>query len=126
MCRTTTGDRVAVHARAGPLQGVPVRRPDQQRRARVPARLHEALPAAGPSGAQPRALAGIVTSHLGPDLATARQDLLEEFLTRRGDGDLAADQLLNAVYLTSYAAREPGADRTRLAQMLLRHLDRLA
>jgi MoxR-like ATPase len=74
----------------------------------------------------PEQLAGIVTSHLGPDLAAAGQDLLEEFLTRRGDGDLAADQLLNAVYLTSYAAREPGADRTRLAQVLLRHLDRLA
>ncbi len=71
-------------------------------------------------------LAGIVTSHLGPDLAAAGQDLLEEFLARRGDGDLAADQLLNAVYLTSYAAREPGADRTHLAQVLLRHLDRLA
>jgi MoxR-like ATPase len=70
-------------------------------------------------------LAGIVTSHLGPDLAAAGQDLLEEFVARRGEGDLAADQLLNAVYLTSYAAREPGVDRTRLAQLLLRHLDRL-
>jgi len=74
----------------------------------------------------PEQLAGIVTSHLGQDLAAAGQDLLEEFVTRRGEGDLAADQLLNAVYLTSYAAREPGADRTRLAQLLLRHLDKLA
>ena len=74
----------------------------------------------------PEQLAGIVTSHLGPDLAAAGQDLLEEFVARRGEGDLAADQLLNAVYLTSYAAREPGADRTRLAQLLLRRLDRLA
>jgi MoxR-like ATPase len=73
----------------------------------------------------PEQLSGIVTSHLGPDLAAAGQDLLEEFVSRRNDGDLAADQLLNAVYLTSYAAREPGADRTRLAQLLLRHLDRL-
>ena len=73
----------------------------------------------------PEQLAGIVTSHLGPDLAAAGQDLLGEFVARRSEGDLAADQLLNAVYLTSYAAREPGADRTRLAQLLLRHLDRL-
>jgi MoxR-like ATPase len=73
----------------------------------------------------PEQLAGIVTSHLGPDLAAAGQDLLEEFVARRGEGDLAADQLLNAVYLTSYAAREQGDDRTRLAQLLLRHLDRL-
>jgi MoxR-like ATPase len=73
----------------------------------------------------PEQLAGIVISHLGPDLAAAGQDLLDEFVARRGDGDLAADQLLNAVYLTSYAAREPGADRTRLAHLLLRHLGRL-
>ncbi|MGD0934432.1 MAG: MoxR family ATPase [Streptosporangiaceae bacterium] len=74
----------------------------------------------------PEQLAGIVASHLGPDLAAAGQDLLEEFVAQRSEGDLAADQLLNAVYLTSYAAREPGADRARLAQSLLRHLDRLA
>jgi MoxR-like ATPase len=73
----------------------------------------------------PEQLAGIVASHLGPDLAAEGQDLLDEFVARRGEGDLAADQLLNAVYLTSYAARDPGADRTRLAQLLLRHLDRL-
>jgi MoxR-like ATPase len=73
----------------------------------------------------PEQLAGIVTSHLGANLAADGQDLLEEFVARRGEGDLAADQLLNAVYLTSFAAREPGADRTRLAQLLLRHLDRL-
>lgn len=71
-------------------------------------------------------LAAIVTSHLGPDLATAGQDLLEEFVARRGEGDLAADQLLNAIYLTSYAATEPGADRMRLAQLLLHHLNQLA
>jgi MoxR-like ATPase len=73
----------------------------------------------------PEQLAGIVSSHLGPDLAAQGQDLLDEFMARRREGDLAADQLLNAVYLTSYAAREPGADRTRLAQQLLRRLDRL-
>lgn len=72
----------------------------------------------------PEQLAGIVTSHLGPELAAASQDLLEEFLAKRTEGDLAADQLLNAVYLTSYAAREPGATRTKLADLLLRHLDR--
>jgi MoxR-like ATPase len=72
----------------------------------------------------PAQLAGIVESHLGPDMAAASQDLLDQFVTRRQIGDLAADQLLNAIYLTSYAAREQGADRTRLAQLLMRHLDR--
>jgi MoxR-like ATPase len=72
----------------------------------------------------PAQVEGIVTSHLGPELAAASQDLVAEFLAKRTQGDLAADQLLNAVYLTSYAAREPGADRLKLANVLLRHLDR--
>jgi MoxR-like ATPase len=72
----------------------------------------------------PQQLAGIVESHLGADMAATAQDLLDEFVARRHDGDLASDQLLNAVYLTSYAAREPGADRRRLTELLLRHLDR--
>jgi MoxR-like ATPase len=72
----------------------------------------------------PAQLAGIVESHLGPELAAAGQDLLDQFMTRRQLGDLAADQLLNAIFLTSYAARQAGADRTRLAQLLMRHLDR--
>jgi MoxR-like ATPase len=72
----------------------------------------------------PQQLAGIIESHLGADMTAAAQDLLDEFVARRHDGDLAADQLLNAVYLTSYAAREPGADRDRLTELLLRHLDR--
>jgi MoxR-like ATPase len=74
----------------------------------------------------PEQLAGIVESHLGPELAAESQDLLDAFVNRRRDGDLAADQLLNAVYLTSFAAREHGDDRTRLAQLLMRHLDRPA
>lgn len=73
----------------------------------------------------PDQLAGIVESHLGPDMTADSQDLLDQFVARRREGDLAADQLLNAIYLTSFAAREPGADRTRLAQLLMRHLDRL-
>jgi MoxR-like ATPase len=73
----------------------------------------------------PEQLAGIVARHLGAGMAQTAQDLIDEFVARRQDGDLAADQLLNAVYLTSYATREPGADRAHLAQLLMRHLDRL-
>lgn len=72
----------------------------------------------------PEQLAGIVESHLGHEMALESQDLLNQFITRRREGDLAADQLLNAIYLTSYAAREQGADRNRLAELLMRHLDR--
>jgi MoxR-like ATPase len=72
----------------------------------------------------PQQLAGIVGRHLGTDLMRSSQDLIDEFVVRLQNGDLAADQLLNAVYLTSFAAREPGADRTRLAELLMHHLDR--
>jgi MoxR-like ATPase len=74
----------------------------------------------------PEQLADIVASHLGPELAASSQDLVNTFVDLRGKGSLvAADQLLNAVYLTSYAAREPGASRVRLAELLFRHLGRL-
>jgi MoxR-like ATPase len=70
-------------------------------------------------------LADIVQSHLGPELADSGRDLLDAFMSRRGQGDLAADQLLNAIYLTHYAAREPGASRQRLAELLMPYLDRM-
>jgi len=73
----------------------------------------------------PEQLAGIVESHLGPEMTAGGQDLLDQFIARRQEGDLAADQLLNAIYLTSFAARDSGTSRTRLAQLLMRHLDRL-
>ncbi|MEU5900148.1 MULTISPECIES: MoxR family ATPase [Streptomyces] len=41
----------------------------------------------------------IVTAHLGPDALADTDDLLREFLERRAEGDLATDQLLNAVFL---------------------------
>ncbi len=45
-----------------------------------------------------RQLAGIVRAHLGEPDAYA-QGLIERFLARSGAGDLATDQLLNAIYL---------------------------
>ncbi|KOT35812.1 ATPase AAA [Streptomyces caelestis] len=45
-----------------------------------------------------RQLADIVRAHLGEPDAYA-QDLIERFLARAGTGDLATDQLLNAIYL---------------------------
>src|SRR5262249_47891467 len=69
-------------------------------------------------------LARIVSKHLGGDLARAGEDLLDQFLDRRQKGDLAADQLLNAVYLTSFTARSQAGTRARLAELLMQHLDR--
>lgn len=70
-------------------------------------------------------LTEIIERHLGPELARESDDLLNQFLSRRESGDLAADQLLNAIYLTHHAARERSSDRQRLADMLLPYLDRM-
>ncbi|MEV5448323.1 MoxR family ATPase, partial [Streptomyces sp. NPDC052644] len=45
-------------------------------------------------------LADIVRAHLGPDLDSRAGQLIQTFLARREHGELATDQLLNAVYLT--------------------------
>ncbi|MGG8408624.1 AAA family ATPase [Streptomyces sp. 12297] len=44
-------------------------------------------------------LRDIVAAHLGPEALVGVDDLLEEFLGRRAPGELATDQLLNAVFL---------------------------
>ncbi|MFF3253869.1 AAA family ATPase [Actinacidiphila glaucinigra] len=46
-----------------------------------------------------RRLREIVTAHLGPDALNDMEDLLNAFLERRATGELATDQLLNAVFL---------------------------
>lgn len=44
-------------------------------------------------------LRAIVAAHLGPELLPEVDDLLQAFLRRRAPGELATDQLLNAVFL---------------------------
>ncbi|MFI1781949.1 AAA family ATPase [Streptomyces rubiginosohelvolus] len=46
-----------------------------------------------------RRLREIIAAHLGPDALNHTDDLLREFLGRRAAGELATDQLLNAVFL---------------------------
>jgi MoxR-like ATPase len=64
-------------------------------------------------------LMAIVTAHLGPELAMKAEDVIARFLERREYGDVATDQLLNAVYL---AGLVPGdaTEVERLADILLR------
>ncbi|WP_433066505.1 AAA family ATPase [Dactylosporangium sp. CS-033363] len=75
--------------------------------------------------AQPDAerLTQIVNAHLGADVAAATGDLVMRFLARRELGDLATDQLLNAIFLTFHATRADGGDRERLAAIVMRHLN---
>ncbi|WP_225821138.1 AAA family ATPase [Streptomyces naphthomycinicus] len=71
-----------------------------------------------------RHLAEIVRAHLGePDAYT--RTLIERFLSRAGAGDLATDQLLNAIYLARSADLDAGS-LDRLAEQLMPYLGQTA
>ncbi|MEU6310121.1 MoxR family ATPase [Streptomyces sp. NPDC047014] len=66
-------------------------------------------------------LATMVRAHLGEEAARLGADLIREFLSRSQSELLAADQLLNAVYLTHHASPP---NREDLADLLIQRLDR--
>ncbi|MFE5555301.1 AAA family ATPase [Streptomyces sp. NPDC056544] len=66
-------------------------------------------------------LATMVRAHLGEEAARLGADLIREFLSRSQSELVAADQLLNALYLTHYAAPPTRED---LADLLIQRLDR--
>ncbi|CCH34759.1 MoxR family ATPase [Actinosynnema sp. NPDC047251] len=68
-------------------------------------------------------LAAIVAGHLGDEALAETRDLVARFVERRDQGDLATDQLLNAVYLAIAGARPDLATRERLVDRLLQPLD---
>ncbi|MDF3149415.1 MULTISPECIES: MoxR family ATPase [unclassified Streptomyces] len=69
-------------------------------------------------------LTDIVRAHLGePD--PEAETLITEFLTRAGTGELATDQLLNAIYLTGIAGLQAGS-REKLAEQLMPYLSAAA
>ncbi len=66
-------------------------------------------------------LTNIVKAHLGPEVFPKAEQLITEFIERRNKGDLATDQLLNAIYLLT----RPGVgsdDKDTLANALLKYL----
>ena len=69
-------------------------------------------------------LARIVTSHLGEAVAQQAEELIHSFLNRRytGTGELATDQLLNAIYLVT-RTQAPGQEF--LVDSLLKSLSSL-
>ncbi|MBL1104778.1 MoxR family ATPase [Streptomyces sp. 5-8] len=71
-----------------------------------------------------RHLAEIVRAHLGEPDAYART-LIDRFLSRSGVGDLATDQLLNAIYLARSADLDTGS-LDRLAEQLMPYLGQAA
>ncbi|MEV8531049.1 MoxR family ATPase [Streptomyces sp. NPDC051211] len=66
-------------------------------------------------------LATMVRAHLGEEAAELGAELIREFLSRSRTELLAADQLLNAIYLTHHAAPPSRED---LADLLIQRLDR--
>lgn len=62
----------------------------------------------------------IVEAHLGTDVIAQVTEIIDEFVSKRQHGDLATDQLLNAVYLASrgFDTRE----RRELFEAILKHL----
>ncbi|MFB9737692.1 AAA family ATPase [Streptomyces thermocoprophilus] len=69
-------------------------------------------------------LTDIVRAHLGP-AAEGAEPLIDRFLTRASTGELATDQLLNALYLTGVAGLDP-ASRDELAEQLMPYLSAAA
>ena len=68
------------------------------------------------------ALTEIVRSHLGEAVLEKAEPLIAQFVAKRQDGDLAPDQLLNAVYLVTRKLSPTEADQSKLMDLLLKYL----
>jgi MoxR-like ATPase len=69
-------------------------------------------------------LAAMVAAHLGEEARENGEEYIDRFLERDAGQVVATDQLLNALFLTQQVAGEERVTRSRLAEMLLRPLDR--
>jgi MoxR-like ATPase len=74
----------------------------------------------------PTRLRQIVQAHLGDTVMAEAEGLIAKFLEYRDEaqtkGDVATDQLLNAVYMLAREQSPTGADRESLMKNLLKHL----
>ena len=71
------------------------------------------------------ALKNIVQAHLGNDVMAEAEAVITEFIQRRDRsdaGDLATDQLLNAIYLVTRERSPAGDDKQRLLEALMKYL----
>ena len=82
-----------------------------------PAFLRRCITVAIPQPTGPE-LNRIIAAHL-PDMADDAADIIDQFLIRRSAGELATDQLLNAIYLTQVTG---AADPRSLATDLMPYL----
>ncbi|WP_328383556.1 MoxR family ATPase [Micromonospora zamorensis] len=68
-------------------------------------------------------LEAIVRAHLGPRALDASTDIVNRFLQQRTLGEMATDQLLNAIFLSMHSDVTQTIDRRELADLILRHLN---
>jgi MoxR-like ATPase len=68
-------------------------------------------------------LEAIVRAHLGEQAFADSADLINQFLHRRSNAELATDQLLNAIFVTMNTDVTHASSRRELADLLLRPLD---
>jgi MoxR-like ATPase len=76
--------------------------------------------------ASPEKLARIVDAHLGPGVRERYEEVITEFLNRRNHGELATDQLLNAIFLRFSGLRPAGETPAQLADAVMPYLNRPA
>ncbi|MFR9796433.1 AAA family ATPase [Streptomyces sp. MS06] len=70
-------------------------------------------------------LAALVQAHFGQEVYDDHRDLVERFTQAGTDGALRpTDQLLNAIYLAQYTARDAEGGREELSELLMQPLDR--
>ena len=68
-------------------------------------------------------LARIIQAHLGEEALQLSQEIIQMFLERRNTGELATDQLLNAIYLAISGSRSRDENLEDLISGILRPLD---
>lgn len=64
----------------------------------------------------------IVNAHLGDEVMSEAEPLIDKFLKLRDRGELATDQLLNAIYLVTREQSPQGTERDGLIDILLKYL----
>lgn len=73
--------------------------------------------------ASPDKLARIVEAHLGTGVRDGYQEVIAEFLNRRNRGELATDQLLNAIFLRFSGLRPASETPAQLADSVMPYLN---
>jgi MoxR-like ATPase len=91
-----------------------------------PAFLRRCLRLNMPYDPDAKALKNIVKAHLGNDVLTQDEGkiekLIEKFIQLREGGDIATDQLLNAIYMVTREFKPEKADEKDLVDVLMKYL----